>query len=68
MTTTTRHEANKPSHEAFSVIGEGKNAYWQRVGVAFLHDDEKGFNVILNCFPLNGRIVLRQPTPKDPCN
>ena len=63
MTTTTnqRREAAKPTFHAYSVTGEGRNTFWTRIGVAFTHEDGKGFNIPLHCLPVNGRIVLRLP-------
>jgi hypothetical protein len=54
-----------PSHTAYHVRDrEGKKSFWTRVGVAFEHSDRKGFNVSLECVPLDGRIVLRVATEK----
>lgn len=54
-----------PSHIVYKVR-EGKNdSYWDRVGVAWQHDDAKGFNVQLHAVPLDGRIVLRVAEKQD---
>ncbi|MDD1498986.1 hypothetical protein PVA19_11240 [Agrobacterium sp. CNPSo 3708] len=53
-TTTTR-----PTHHVFVVEGEGKDAFWNRIGAAWQHTDGQGFNMTLNAVPLNGRIVVR---------
>lgn len=50
----------KPSHEAFVVTGEGDSAFWQRVGAAWPHDDQRGFNIELVALPVNGRLVVRE--------
>ena len=63
--------ANKPTHTAYSVrdfqkqTGEA-NSSWSKIGVAFLHKDGKGLDVVLDALPVSGRIVLRinQPGPK----
>ncbi|NPU65456.1 hypothetical protein HL667_10670 [Bradyrhizobium sp. 83012] len=39
------HQFEKPTHEAFVVNGEGKNAFWTKLGAAWPHDDGKVFNV-----------------------
>ena len=33
--------------------------FWLNIGTAFVHKDSKGFNVILQALPINGRVVLR---------
>ena len=38
---------------------------WMRIGVAFPHDDGKGFNVSLHAVPIDGKVVLRLFEPKD---
>ena len=35
-----------------------------RIGVAWQHKDGKGFNIQLECVPLDGRITLRTATEK----
>ena len=42
-----------------------KKSDWTKVGVAFLHKDGKGINVVLSAFPLDGKVVLRQHEPKE---
>ena len=51
----------KPTHDICHVRGEGKNAYWTRIGAAWLHDDGKGLNLSLEFVPVNsdGRLVIR---------
>jgi hypothetical protein len=40
---------------------ERKDDFWLNIGVAFPHDDSKGFNVFLQALPLgDGKIVLRE--------
>jgi hypothetical protein len=42
-----------------------KDDFWLNIGVAFPHDDEKGFNVFLQALPLgDGKIVLREADAK----
>jgi len=47
--------------------GSGRSAKWIEIGAAWAHDDAKGYNLILNAFPINGQITLRvnEPKPKD---
>jgi hypothetical protein len=37
--------------------------HWQRIGAAWVHKDQNGFNLQLTCLPINGTIVLRVPKP-----
>ena len=36
-----------------------------KIGVAFAHEDGKGFNIVLDCFPVDGKIALREPKAKE---
>jgi hypothetical protein len=66
-TTATTSKA-KPSHTAYSVREYQKNGQkassWTRIGAAFAHRDGEGFDLDLEAFPINGRIVIRKPKPK----
>ena len=54
-------ESQQPTHRAYSVIRrEGQDDYWLNLGLAFPHKDGKGFNVMLQAFPLDGKIVCRE--------
>ena len=59
----------KPVFHAYSVREyekDGKkDSFWTKVGVAFAHEDGKGFNIVLDCVPLDGKISLREPKEKD---
>ena len=49
-----------PTHRAYSVIRrEGQDDYWLNIGLVFPHKDGNGFNLILQAFPLDGKIVCR---------
>ena len=66
-TTETATKATKKfSHAAYAVIdrGEGKEARWREIGIAFAHNDGKGFDILLDVTPLNGRVTLRVPKQK----
>ncbi len=65
-TTNTETGSNKPPFVAYAVIsrGENKKAKWREVGVAFKHKDGKGFDVLLDAMPFDGRITLRVPDQK----
>lgn len=54
-----------PSHVAYQVRErDGKKGFWTRIGSAWAHADGKGFNIQLECVPLDGRITLRVASEK----
>ena len=58
---------NKPTHTAHQVreyqSGGETRSSWTRIGTAWAHPDEQGFNIRLHAMPIDGQIVLR--TVKD---
>lgn len=57
---------NPPSHVAYHVR-DGKNGgkgFWTRIGSAWAHADGNGFNIQIECVPLDGRISLRVASEK----
>ena len=54
----------RPTHEAFAVRNFEKDGEqetsWLKVGVAFAHKDGKGFDILLDAFPVWGRVVVRE--------
>lgn len=65
-TNTTSNTGSKaPTHIAYQVRDrEGKKAFWTRIGSAWAHQDGNGFNIQLECVPLDGRITLRTASEK----
>ena len=56
-----RDQPKAPTHRAFTVIRrEGQDDFWLNVGLVFPHKDGGGFNIILQAFPLDGKIVCRK--------
>ena len=50
-----------PTHRVYSVIKrDGQDDYWLNIGLAFPHKDGSGYNIILQAFPLDGKIVCRE--------
>jgi hypothetical protein len=49
--------------EEYGTAGE-KQSNWMRIGVAFPHKDGKGFQIQLQAFPVNGKLVLRKHESK----
>ena len=43
---------------------DGKS-YWTKIGVAFPNKDGKGFNIELSAIPMSGKLVAREPLPKE---
>lgn len=61
---TTESKINKaPTHIAYHVRAAGEKSFWDRIGVAWQHGDGKGFNIELNCVPIDGQVTLRVPSP-----
>jgi len=60
-------QTKQPALVAYSVedARKGRKAYWTKIGRLFAHDDSKGFDLVLNALPINGRIVIRQEQPRD---
>jgi hypothetical protein len=54
--------SQQPTHRVFAIVKrEGQEDFWLPVGAAFAHKDGRGFNVILQALPLEGKVVLREP-------
>jgi hypothetical protein len=59
------NNTNRPSHRLFNVTGDGDTARWTDIGVAWTSKDGKGFTMVLNAIPVNGRVVMRLNEEKD---
>lgn len=69
MTNTTQPadataNSKSPSHVAYRVQERNGNSYWTKIGSVWQHADKSGFNVQLECVPLDGRVTLRVITEK----
>jgi len=61
MTNTDKQTSAKaPCYIAYQVSKGGQKSYWTRIGVAFAHKDGKGFNIVLESLPIDGKISLRE--------
>lgn len=58
-------EKAPPTHRVYTVRGEGDDAFWTRIGSCWPHKDGKGFNLQLDALPIDGRLVLREPSAED---
>lgn len=59
-------EVKRPAFDAFVVDGDGKDAFWTKIGAAWPHQDGNGYNVQLVSLPVNGRLALRVPKEREP--
>jgi len=57
--------ARQPDFNVYALDGEGRNAFWLKIGAAWAHKEGKGFNIQLQALPLNNRLVLREPKAQD---
>ena len=66
MTDENSSKSNKPTFIAYTVKNRpgDKDGIFTRIGAAFANADGKGYNVVLDCIPLDGRITLRVQTEK----
>ena len=64
-TNPTAPTSKLPSHVVYHVKDrEGAKALFTRIGAAWPHRDGNGFNVQLECIPLDSRITLRVASEK----
>jgi len=67
---TTKQPAADVRFDAFTVrdyeVAGEKRSEWTRIGVAFPHQDGKGYRIMLQAVPLDGVVVLRQHEAKEP--
>ncbi len=59
----------RPTLAAYAVVDHGneatKKTKWREIGVVFAHKDGKGFDVLLDAVPVNGRVTLRAVQDRD---
>ena len=56
-----KNEPKQPTHRVYSVIRrEGQDDFWLNLGLAFPHKDGKGFNLMLQSLPIDGKLVCRE--------
>lgn len=55
-----RDQTRQPTHRAYSVVKLGDGGeYWCNIGFVYAHDDDRGFDVELQAYPLGDNIVCR---------
>jgi len=63
---TEKDQPRQPTHRAYSVIRrDGQDDYWLNIGLVFPHKDGAGFNIMLQAYPLDGKIVCREIADDD---
>jgi hypothetical protein len=64
--TTKKSGSKQPTYIAYQVRdrGEGEKGFFTRIGAAWAHGDGNGFNIQLEAFPIDGKIVLRTSSEK----
>lgn len=58
-------KGRKPDYDVYSVIGDGSNAQWTKIGGGWTNDDQKGVTCQLSAHPIGTRLVLREYKPKE---
>jgi len=52
---------NQPTYTIYQVIEREKDLkIWTRIGVAWMHQDGEGFNLVFDALPLTGSVVVRK--------
>ncbi|MGC4031638.1 MAG: hypothetical protein QM754_07885 [Tepidisphaeraceae bacterium] len=64
MTPNEQTSSTAPTHIAYQVREGRDKGFWTRIGIAWQHKDGKGFNVKLECLPIDGRLTLRHAVDK----
>lgn len=51
----------RPFMLAYTVkpIDDGRNSVWSKIGAAWAHKDGEGYEIRMDAFPVDGRVVLR---------
>ena len=56
-----QNQTMKPAFSVFTVEDrQGQDPFWLKIGAAFEHKDGKGYNLVLQALPTDGRLVLRE--------
>lgn len=60
MSNDNTTESKRPTHIAYQVReGEENKSYFNRIGAVWTHKDGEGFNIDLDSFPKDGKVVVR---------
>ena len=62
---TSSSSGKSPSHYVYHVRDiNGQKGFWTRIGAAWAHNDGNGFNLQVECVPLDGRLTIRSASDK----
>ena len=62
-----KEQPQQATHRAYSVIKrEGQDDFWLNLGIVFPHKDGKGFNIVMQALPMDGKIVCREVAEDEP--
>jgi hypothetical protein len=63
----SNNNSKRPSHHVYTVRDGGEHGqdFWTRIGIAFAHNDGKGFSVILEALPVDGKLTIRTSEAKE---
>lgn len=66
MTTQTEHQSKQPTHTAYIVKAKdgSDKSDWIKVGAAWEHADNSGFNLILTILGHDIMVTVRKNKPK----
>ena len=67
QTAPASSSGKSPSHYVYHVRdinGQQQKSFWTRIGAAWAHNDGNGFNLQVECVPLDGRLTIRIATDK----
>lgn len=59
MSNQQTKQPKRPTHIIWQVIGEGDDAFWNRVGAAWENRDGQGLSCRFDAYPIAGRTVIR---------
>lgn len=63
--TNNSTSSKTPTHIVYHVRDRnGQKGFWTRIGAAWAHADGQGFNVQVDCVPLDGRLSIRIASDK----
>ena len=60
----SEREPKTPDFDVYAVNGNGRSAYWQRIGGCWKNSDDS-LNIQLTALPLSDRLCLRKYKAKD---
>ena len=56
---SNERQPKRPTHIIWQVIGEGDDAFWNRIGAGWANKDGQGISLRFDAYPIAGRPVIR---------